>query len=141
MRAARIRAIVAAVALAIASLTTLVIAQPAQAAVSCTSTKFVTRGVLVYDLPSASGSIACQLGLGNHSAAVSDLQSNLNLCNGQHLTVDGDYGPATQQAVRNVQSRHGIPVDGVYGPQTRNAMSWHVHPTGSARFSCATFPG
>ena len=35
---------------------------------------------------------------------------------------DGDYGPLTQRAVRDVQWSAGLHVDGVYGPNTQNAM-------------------
>ena len=34
------------------------------------------------------------------------------------LTVDGQYGLLTTQAVRNVQAAEGASVDGIYGPQT-----------------------
>ena len=68
---------------------------------------------------------SCNLWPGGNQYATRALQESLNACNGASLVVDGAYGPATQQAVRNVQSRAGIAVDGVYGPQTMNAMRWH----------------
>lgn len=37
-------------------------------------------------------------------------------------TIDGHYGPATEQAVRRLQRRAGLSVDGVAGPQTRRAL-------------------
>ena len=44
--------------------------------------------------------------------AVKRLQSAL------HLKADGEFGPATEAAVRTLQARHGLPVDGIVGPHT-----------------------
>ena len=41
---------------------------------------------------------------------------------GQPVTVDGDYGPATQQAVANFQSSHGLAVTGQIDTATWNAL-------------------
>ncbi len=68
----------------------------------------------------------CVLGVGNQGAAVRALQRSLRACNGQNIAVDGIYGPATRQAVLNVQARKGIARDGVYGPRTASVMLWSV---------------
>lgn len=37
---------------------------------------------------------------------------------GYPLAADGQYGPATERAARQIQARYGLAVDGVVGPQT-----------------------
>lgn len=55
---------------------------------------------------------------------VERLQIDLNDCYGMGpffhftLTVDGEYGPATTQAVKDAQSLESVPQDGDYGPVT-----------------------
>jgi murein L,D-transpeptidase YcbB/YkuD len=105
----------------------------ASAAVSCTGTSLVqgvgtSDQVRVPTVGNGSGNWHCQLGLGNDSVAVSRLQIALDSwCNlSAGLTVDGDYGPLTQQAVRNVQHAYGITVDGIYGPQTAYTILWPI---------------
>jgi len=66
----------------------------------------------------------CELGLGNNSQAVVALQETLDGCYGQHLAVDGDYGPLTQAAVEVAQRAANVPVDGIYGPVTRDHIKW-----------------
>jgi hypothetical protein len=68
--------------------------------------------------------------------AVAALQDALARCNGQSVTVDGDYGPDTTRAVTAVQRQHGLTVDGAYGPQTGQAMSWPA--SSAAGDTCAT---
>jgi peptidoglycan hydrolase-like protein with peptidoglycan-binding domain len=41
-----------------------------------------------------------------------------DVCYGAGLTVDGEYGPDTEAAVRAVQASEGVPQDGDYGPIT-----------------------
>ncbi|HEU5374220.1 MAG TPA: peptidoglycan-binding protein, partial [Ktedonobacteraceae bacterium] len=58
---------------------------------------------------------------GSTGSAVKALQRQLN-AHGASLTVDGNFGPATNSAVRSFQSSHGLSVDGSAGPQTWNAL-------------------
>jgi hypothetical protein len=49
--------------------------------------------------------------------------------------IDGQYGPATEHAVRDLQAAAGIEVDGMVGPQTRAALAAakpRPAPSGSA---------
>lgn len=58
---------------------------------------------------------------GDRGGWVSVLQSKLN-AHGQHVTVDGDFGPATKAAVEAFQKDHGLVQDGVVGPLTWKAL-------------------
>jgi len=59
-----------------------------------------------------------QVQQGSHGQAVRAVQQLLNLRFGYGLAVDGDFGPATNDAVREVQGDTGLAVDGIVGPQT-----------------------
>jgi len=52
---------------------------------------------------------------------IGGLQSALKLL-GYEITVDGDYGPGTRQAITSFQMHAGILADGVCGPQTEAAL-------------------
>ena len=107
---------------------TLAAAAPASAQASCTGSSGYTDvkgfGVLVPTIGNNTHQDNCELGLGNDSQAVVALQETLDGCYGQHLAVDGDYGPLTQAAVEVAQRDAHVTVDGIYGPQTRNAINW-----------------
>ncbi len=59
---------------------------------------------------------------GDRSQAVRILQKNLNN-HGAQLTVDGDYGDATETAVRAHQLKVGLVADGIAGPKTQNSLA------------------
>ncbi|MCL2876124.1 MAG: peptidoglycan-binding protein [Betaproteobacteria bacterium] len=58
---------------------------------------------------------------GSSGNGVRWIQWHLNQT-GAGLTIDGSFGPATNTAVRNFQSRKGLAVDGSVGPATRAAL-------------------
>lgn len=58
---------------------------------------------------------------GDRGAAVKAIQRRLGL-----LRVDGDFGLATEHAVKRFQRRMGLEVDGVVGPNTREALGLWV---------------
>lgn len=60
---------------------------------------------------------------GDQGLAVKSLQEELNTLGvSPPLAVDGDYGPATEQAVRAFQKAHGLVVDGIAGTQTLSTI-------------------
>ena len=58
----------------------------------------------------------------NNPNVVSSLQRMLNYTVGAGLSIDGSFGPATEKAVRNFQSKYGLGVDGIVGPVTWNKL-------------------
>ena len=64
---------------------------------------------------------------GAQGAAVKRLQSLLRSQGSPDLAVDGDFGPATEAAVKHFQSSHKLTVDGIVGPQTWAALEASAH--------------
>jgi hypothetical protein len=62
------------------------------------------------------------LRLGASGEKVRELQALLVRAGGQ-VKVDGDYGPATEKAVRKFQTTKRIKVDGIVGPKTQLALA------------------
>ena len=58
---------------------------------------------------------------GDKGDQVSALQQILN-DHGYKVTVDGSFGSGTERAVRDFQSKQGLPADGVVGKATREAL-------------------
>ena len=56
---------------------------------------------------------------GLKGAPVKRLQEKLG------IAADGDFGPGTEQAVKDFQAANGLAVDGIAGPDTFSAMGLH----------------
>ncbi len=59
---------------------------------------------------------------GNSGESVRWIQWHLKFRFGYNIAVDGDFGPATNTAVRNFQSTHNLTADGIVGPATHLAL-------------------
>ena len=59
---------------------------------------------------------------GATGAEVKTLQRALARAGHSPGSIDGDYGPTTEQAVAALQRSAGITADGIYGPETRKAL-------------------
>ena len=74
------------------------------------------------------GGILMIIKRGDQGQAVTELQDKLNKL-GYGLGVDGDFGPATETAVRSFQLGNVLVVDGVVGPNTLSEIDSMVHRT------------
>jgi peptidoglycan hydrolase-like protein with peptidoglycan-binding domain len=84
-----------------------------------------TRTTLAADIASSAVNLDnCPiLAEGYHGGCVNQLQTELNADDGDNLTVDGTFGPATKTAVEIFQQEHNIvSADGIVGPQTKAAL-------------------
>jgi peptidoglycan hydrolase-like protein with peptidoglycan-binding domain len=59
---------------------------------------------------------------GSVGNGVRKLQTNLNTVMRSGLVVDGQFGPATEAALKAFQTRYGLTADGIYGPQSAAMM-------------------
>ena len=59
---------------------------------------------------------------GDRSSSVRIWQQQLVDTQRERLTVDGDFGPATEAATKRFQTKSGLAVDGLVGPATIAAM-------------------
>lgn len=75
------------------------------------------------DLPTDDNSPA-EMALGANGELVEALQRTLNkrVGNGSLLSVDGDFGPSTKQAVIAFQRSQQLPPTGIVGPETWKAL-------------------
>ncbi|MEV7596359.1 peptidoglycan-binding protein [Kitasatospora sp. NPDC089797] len=72
-------------------------------------------------IPLTSAACPANIQQGEADGCVTQLQLELNLT-GAHLTVDGQFGQATDTAVRAFQSAHQLTADGIVGPATKAAL-------------------
>lgn len=63
-----------------------------------------------------------QLSIGSKGSDVKTLQEMLNQ-NGYSLDLDGNFGPKTQEAVKDYQTKNGLQVDGIAGNETWGKLS------------------
>jgi len=59
---------------------------------------------------------------GSQGDEVADLQMLMNSKYGYELEVDGNFGRATEAAVKDFQSKHGLTADGIVGKKTWKAL-------------------
>jgi len=84
---------------------------------------------------------------GSKGAAVTDLQNLLNMISPGSVTVDGDYGNETIEAVKAYQTAKKIKVDGIVGRETLSSMFGQrasmtgAAPAGSAYLGSADIIG
>lgn len=93
---------------------------------ACVRVRRGTWNVMGYCYPPYDGSSSGPVGTpllqrGSTGSSVSMLQDLLRQ-HGHPVEVDGDFGPATEGAVRAFQGEHGLEVDGQVGPQTWGAL-------------------
>jgi peptidoglycan hydrolase-like protein with peptidoglycan-binding domain len=86
------------------------------------------RGFAHLPLGTASSPVATQTGgrpilrLGSRGQTVKDVQTIVAAATGRQLVIDGDFGPATEDAVKAFQTARGLEADGVVGPATYKAF-------------------
>ena len=72
--------------------------------------------------------------MGDQGSEVAEIQGQLaNL--GYDVVADGDFGPATVEAVKNFQSTQGMEADGLVGPTTYSALMGREMPQVSRSFN------
>lgn len=75
------------------------------------------------DVPPPAQAAMLPLSRGDGGKDVKALQSQLKAAGIYAGKIDGDFGPATDAAVRELQRRQGLKVDGIAGPKTRAALT------------------
>lgn len=83
--------------------------------------------VLPVTLLASATHAAAYLARGDRGYPVTELQERLNQL-GYSLSVDGEYGSATEQAVRDFQRSRRLNVDGVVGEDTSIALGLSLAP-------------
>ncbi len=69
---------------------------------------------------------------GSKGDAVKGLQNALNERASQGVAVDGNFGPATENAVKGYQGAASLVVDGIAGPATWQALYIYVVQRGDS---------
>lgn len=78
-----------------------------------------------------SSALNCYLRNGDYDNwGVVALQNMLIKCYGQSIARDGDFGPATEAALKNAQRIMGLDDDGIYGWDTYRGVMWPFYREG-----------
>ncbi|MFD9445268.1 peptidoglycan-binding domain-containing protein [Streptomyces sp. NPDC060006] len=101
-----------------------------------TSTQLIKVPVVRYN---GLNNVRCWMDYGSTGNGVETLQLALKSCYGRSIVVDGDFGPATRDALEYAQSQEGITVDGQYGEQGFNNLKWARYTQDGTRNGCARY--
>lgn len=95
------------------------------ASVERTAARLLAGGAPVTSSPTPAGGSTALLRRGSKGDAVKQVQQRLKVAYrayAGHLAVDGDFGPATEAAVKEFQRRSNLAADGIVGPVTRRTL-------------------
>ncbi|MFE7074689.1 peptidoglycan-binding domain-containing protein [Streptomyces sp. NPDC057620] len=101
---------------------------------SATSFQWIKVPAVRYD---GLNNMRCWMDYGSTGNGVKVLQLTLKTCYGRSIAVDGDFGPATRDALKYAQKYEGISVDGQYGEQTFWNLKWARYKPDGTRNGCA----
>jgi len=79
----------------------------------------ILLAIVCMTVPSVGDAAAFRLG--DKGAAIQEIQQAL-AASGYDIAVDGDFGPATESALRDYQEKNGMEVDGLAGPAVYEAL-------------------
>lgn len=82
--------------------------------------------ICAFNLPNVEPEKKNYLSKGDKGDAVKKMQRHLNEVYGYDLAEDGDFGTATENAVKDFQKRNGLTVDGQYGVQSKAVLDKQV---------------
>ncbi|WP_129803574.1 peptidoglycan-binding domain-containing protein [Streptomyces sp. F001] len=83
--------------------------------------------------------VRCWMDYGSTGNGVRILQLALQSCYGRSIAVDGDFGPATRDALKYAQRQEGITADGLYGEEGFKNLKWPRYLQDGTRNGCASY--
>lgn len=86
-----------------------------------------TAAVLCFCIVTSISSVGATFHPGDQGSQITAIQQAL-VNQGSAITVDGEYGSGTQEAVRAFQESHGLEADGIVGEQTYAALMGDAMP-------------
>lgn len=87
-------------------------------------TKFITPDYSkIQEIKNEGNDTPSMLKMGSNGSAVKALQKNLNTLIKAKLTVDGEFGTATYNAVIKFQTKYKLTVDGIVGENTQKKIN------------------